>query len=275
MFTNSSRAPAALVVFFVLAACTEIPAYDLPKNQDGKPTVQSIVNRVQCELAKLTEDRGSNSYANRTSLIANDYVVGVSLTLDTTDAGALAPSFSNTFPYNVGSLIGNVGFTLSKSRDQNFTENLYFSMRQLEHSAKRYPNIAKCDGPRDTSLAGDLGLQGAADLAFMSQNLKEDTKLQGTQGVFGGYITFVLTRNINGAGPTWMLTRFKGPTGQLASLSRVNTDKIVYAFAQGPNAGKPDVEPKEGGGDEKAQKALEDVLAKEISDQLSRAGIQQ
>jgi hypothetical protein len=54
---------------------------------------------------------------------------------------------------------------------------------------------------------------------------------------FGGVITFLVTKNISGFGPTWTTTRWKGPGG-LIGLSKVNTDKLTLAFAQGPNAGQ-------------------------------------
>jgi hypothetical protein len=40
-----------------------------------------------------------------------------------------------------------------------------------------------------------------------------------------------VTKNLNSVGPTWSLKHFKGP-GSLGGISEVNTDKVVFAFAQ-------------------------------------------
>jgi hypothetical protein len=50
--------------------------------------------------------------------------------------------------------------------------------------------------------------------------------------------SFLVIKGFSSTGPTWTTTRFKVP-GPFADLSRVNTDKISLAFAQGPNLGKP------------------------------------
>ena len=66
----------------------------------------------------------------------------------------------------------------------------------------------------------------------------ENLKLSPTDGSFGGYVQFVVTKNVNMVGPTWTLKQFNGP-GSLAGLSEINTDKITFAFARGGAAGKP------------------------------------
>jgi hypothetical protein len=45
-----------------------------------------------------------------------------------------------------------------------------------------------------------------------------------------GFVTFIVTKNLTGVGPTWTLTHFTGP-GKFASASDVNTNKLVFAFA--------------------------------------------
>jgi hypothetical protein len=55
--------------------------------------------------------------------------------------------------------------------------------------------------------------------------------LSGSSGAFGGYVDFVVTKNLNSVGPTWTLQHFKGP-GSLAGVSEINTDKLTFAFAE-------------------------------------------
>lgn len=68
-------------------------------------------------------------------------------------------------------------------------------------------------------------------MAFTSEGLNLQSKLSGTSGAFGGYVNFVITKNLNSVGPTWTLTHFKGP-GSLAGVAEVNTDKLTFAFAE-------------------------------------------
>jgi hypothetical protein len=72
-------------------------------------------------------------------------------------------------------------------------------------------------------------------MAALTPNLDAMQTASG-KGVFGGSMQFLVTKSLNAVGPTWSLVHFKGPGG-LASLSRINTDKMTLAFAEGPNAG--------------------------------------
>ena len=162
----------------------------------------------------------------------------------------------------------------NSSREQYFTEKLYFSMRELAREVYKYKNTdqdpTKCSTDLDTNLAGDLGLQSTVDLAITSPYLNIATKLSGTDGAFGGYVNFVVTKNLNMVGPTWVLKHFKGP-GSLGSLSEVNNDKLIFAFARGDNAGKPfDVRGTEPiRPSAKAKSLLNTIILNEISTQLS------
>lgn len=214
-----------------LGGCsTIVPSFDLPKDQDGVPTVSSIVDRIECELASMLID---DTYAYRQYFSMGDFVAAFQLDLSVTDSGGLAPSFA----YLDGPFSFGAGATLSQSREQNYTQLMFISMRELARDVDANPEIARCSKKYDTNLSGDLGLRTAVDLALSSRYLSNETKLSGTNGVFGGRINFVVTKSLNSVGPTWTLRHFRGPGG-LASLSEVNTDKIVFAFARGPNIGK-------------------------------------
>ena len=225
-----------IILAVMLGGCaTVIPPYDIPSDEAG-PTVASIVSRITCELAETLYE----SEENYQIIIANDMDVALQLNLTVDDTGGLAPTFTYTkLPFSF-----NAGAVLSQSREQNFTAKYYYSMRELDEEFKgfkdRGANLAKkCAENVDTNLAGKLGLRETYDLAkTSSQHLQWNAKLSGTDGAFGGYVNFLVTKNLNMVGPTWTLTHFKGP-GNLASVSEINTDKIAFAFAQGAAAGKP------------------------------------
>lgn len=218
---------AAILAVIALSGCaTVVPQYDIPNDQNsGLPTVRSIDDEVTCELDAMLDDPNFRTY-----LLAGDMVAALQLNLTVNDTGSLAPSF--TYTNGLFAFGGGVG--LSRSREQNYTETLYFSMKQLDsdnQSYKKAGNKIGCPHNVDTNLAGDLGLRETVALAIQSTNLKTTQELSGTSGEFGGYVNFVVTKNINAVGPTWTLTHFKGPGG-LLGLSEVNTDKLQFAFAQ-------------------------------------------
>jgi len=94
-----------------------------------------------------------------------------------------------------------------------------------------------------------------------------DKKLS-DDGVFGGYVNFVVTKSVNG-GPTWTLTSFTGPGSNLGSFSEVNTDKLTFAFARGDKAGTPF----RVSGRQKADRLIEQINLNQLTTQLS--GIRQ
>jgi hypothetical protein len=174
---------------------------------------------VTCELAGLLDD----NYGLRGALLISDVQVALQLNLTVNDTGGLTPSlsFSND-PVSFGA-----GGTLSQSREQNYTEKLYYSLRDLQKEVdlarKNGADLAVCR-PTDTNLAGNLGLKKTVELAFTSPHLDWSAKL--SDGAFGGYVTFVLTKNVN-AGPTWSLTHFVGPGSNLVVWSQ---DLMVHSY---------------------------------------------
>ncbi|WP_141713314.1 hypothetical protein [Bradyrhizobium elkanii] len=53
----------------------------------------------------------------------------------------------------------------------------------------------------------------------------------GLKRAFGGYVNFVITKNLNAVGPTWTLTHSKARAAFL-DCPEVNTDKLTFAFAE-------------------------------------------
>ncbi len=223
-----------------LASCG-VKAFDIPQ-EGGAPSVALIVQRVRCELIELIKPGAST----RPELLGNNYHVGLQLSLTVNSSGELAPSLN--FPQTTEYAF-NFGVKLSRAQEQNFVVNLYYSMPQLAQDLDRTRVYAKeaghpqsnafeqCPSPFETNLTGNLGIRDSVELAFTSPD-RNGAALQGTGGEFGGYVSFVVTKNINGLGPTWTLTHFKGP-GNLGTLSTVNTDRITFGFAPGgPDAHK-------------------------------------
>jgi hypothetical protein len=173
---------------------------------------------------------------HRLFLLNGDYDVEVALSLEVNETGGLAPSLTYVNP-----LAGATSFmfggtaTLSEARDHNFTENIQLSVRNIYTEWKNNKNAHDCPAG-DTNLSGDLGIREYVAMAALTPDLDAKQTISG-KGVFGGSMQFLVTKGVSALGPTWSLVHFKGPGG-LGSLSRVNTDKITLAFAQGPNAGK-------------------------------------
>lgn len=194
-------------------------------NETGGPTVALIVARITCELADLV--RRDSEFGKYGDLLRTaEYEVAVSLSLLVTEKGELAPNFNFPVP---PSFAFNIGAMVSRTREQNFTQNLHFTMTEIGERVASIPGYGRCPAD-DGFLQGELGIRETVMLAFTAPSSNASARLNGTQGEFGGYVSFILSRNINGVGPTWQLTRFRGP-GNLGTLSRADTNKITFAFA--------------------------------------------
>lgn len=202
-------------------------------------------------------------------LLNGDYDVQITLSLEVNDTGGLTPSVTFMEPVTklISFMFGGAA-NLSESRDHTFTDNFQLSMRQLYADAQmaRDPSanldekaraaFSHTCPPRETNLSGMLGLKNFIAMGSQTERLPAESATQATPAksksgqpsssapsnnsatqAFGGTIAFLVTKNINGLGPTWTTTRWKGPGG-LLGLSQVNTDKITLAFAQGPNVGQ-------------------------------------
>lgn len=239
-----------IVAFAALLFCAGcgIPKYDVPYTDNGLPTVSSVIRNVKCELTDLVRDKyqeGSGTVKNafEQDLLNGDYDVQVTLELETNDAGGLTPSVTYMDPISkVMSFALGASATLSESRDHHFTDNFQYSMRQLYKEGQETPKAPGTCATGDGNLGGTLGVRDFVAMGFQTNRLPSQVKPQGGGTIsaateaFGGVITFVVTKNLSGFGPTWTTTHWKGPGG-LVGLSEVNTDKLTLGFAQGPNAG--------------------------------------
>lgn len=221
-----------LISSLAVSGCSNVSRFDVTQTENG-PSVVSVVNRVRCELGSLARQ----DYSHSQGLYDGDFIVAVQLNLSVNDDGSLAPAFT----YTNGFFSLNAGARLEASREQNYTQNLIFSIRQMRQEINSFAKAGlgdpyPCTGLADTELAGDLGIKSAVDMAFATPNNNFAAKLSGTSGAFGGYVNFTITKNLNAVGPTWTLKHFKGP-GTLAGISEINTDKIAFGFAQSAATG--------------------------------------
>jgi hypothetical protein len=233
----SAKVTVALAVFASLGAGCAVPHFDVPADSAGQPTVETIVNRIECEMKDMVRDDKGDDYVpafHRLFLLDRDYGVEVTLSIEVNDTGGLAPSLTWMEALNkVSSVALNATATLSESRDHNFTENIQLSFRNIYTQWKNDNSLYTCP-PANTALAGTLGLKDFVAMADLTPGLDTKQTLSG-KGVFGGSVQFLVTKNLSALGPTWSLVHFKGPGS--TSLSELNTDKATFAFAQGPNAG--------------------------------------
>jgi hypothetical protein len=229
-----------------------VPQYDVPYTEIGRPTVKTIIERIQCEIRDLVRTDitdptdPSNKYGGFLRSWDTDVLIAMSIEVNNT--GGLTPSLSYMNPLSAAtSFTFAANLTLSESRDHTFTENLQYSVRQIYIDWYSYKlaeragldtkklGLTAHDCPEaDTNLSGTLGIVDFVAMAGTSEGL--DTTTTAANKIFGGSIQFLVTKNINATGPTWSLVHFKGPGG-LGALSQVNTDKITLSFAQGPDVG--------------------------------------
>ena len=226
---------AALLSLAGLGGCApNYVALDVPKADTPlgpRPRTDTITHRIRCELARLVDPNVNPYTANEYT----QYLVDVQLTLDVTDDGSLAP----TFAYTNGLFSLGGGAKLDYSRDSSFTADLLYSLGAIarETAIERAGNNGvlpadsdyACPAVWQTNLDGELGLTTAGLMGLRTNDVNTGDSL-GKTAAFGGQIQFIVTKNLNGVGPTWTLKSFKGPGG-LAGISEVNTDKIVFAFA--------------------------------------------
>ncbi|MGX8007801.1 hypothetical protein ACVDG8_001725 [Mesorhizobium sp. ORM8.1] len=133
---------------------------------------------------------------------------------------------------------------------------MFFSVAETMDALKHKDSYLDC--PQATSnLAGDLDLQSVVSANMPLHSV--DKSKAGASGQFGKTITFTLTENLSGVGPTWTMKEGSGPGG-FGKIGRVYTNKLSIAFVEGPAPGKiPGADTKAA-----AKQALADVKADDL-----------
>jgi hypothetical protein len=269
----TGRNAVRLAAFAGALACAGcgVPHFDVPTDTAGQPTVTTIIDRVTCELRDMVRDDRAQDVASfhRLFLLNGDYDVAVSLSLEVNESGGLAPSLSYISPISkAASFMFGGNAALSESRDHNFTENIQISTRKIFSEWKGRVKTFDCP-QADTNLAGTLGIKDFVAMAALTDRNLGPQPAAGQPSSttqFGGSVQFVVTKNLTSVGPTWSLVHFKGPGG-LASISQVDTDKVTFAFAQGPNVGKP-ISLVTNAPNPDANRLLQQILTNSINTQL-------
>lgn len=261
------RAVLCIFAGIVTSSCTFVPSrFDVPYSASGVPLANSIVQRIRCELAELVRDDIDPPYNRRGTLLQFDYHAAMLLSLDANDTASAAPSL--VFPYTGFSF----GITPSAklSRQDQLNYSLQYSMLDLYYDWKENPQNYVCPDPK-TNLAGNLGIREKVSSALNLSDLAFVTTVTPTDGQFSGVINFTATKSIDQAGPTWTLAHFTGP-GAFFAASEVNTDKLAFAFAAGPEikiVSKKRPVLARSGVARKAERALERALTNDLGTQLN------
>jgi len=161
----------------------------------------------------------------------SEYWVAVAdLTLQLDESATLTPSFTHTDVVSTTlTRVFNWGVKVDTQAQRIYNQSVTFTIPQLSPSAT-------CDNPGgfDLSLNGDLGIGEVVGMAFDSTRRSKQSGITFTEGgknnAFGESVQFVVTKNVNGLGPTWVLSFFKGPGG-LLQMQRGDTHKLVISFA--------------------------------------------
>ena len=249
------RGLSAAALVMILGACSSFPPYDAPIDHQGYPTVNQVVDKIQCEIAEARDSPTINSSNAKRRLEEkgvepfDDWVAAVTLTLTVINTEGLSPSSggvalafidplklaSNSFGFG-GSII------LNQQRTRTFTENYTL---EIEH----IPPNETCDniGKRwhNFNLEGDLGLKENIHAALHSFDRSDaaDTygpESAGTEGAFSATLEFDISKGLTVAGPTWTLTQFKASGG--IGYQREDLHKLVITFVP-KNCPVPDKPP--------------------------------
>lgn len=217
----------ALLACSVLSACA-VPRLNVP-TENGYPSIRTIVDRITCEMVDMIRHDEFDQFGFKNYLVTGDYVASMKMTLSTTESGSLAPRLN--FP-SVGTNVSvGAGLLSRRSRNQIFSRNMRFSFRELYARLEEDKEFGKCPKGLRNGLSGELGIKNVVRL----QNTARTTLTSGPSGKsedFSGTISFSIVRNINSAGPTWVLKNFVGPGG-FANFQKTSTNKLVIAFAPG------------------------------------------
>ena len=91
-------------------------------------------------------------------------------------------------------------------------------MLEIDYQYPNQPRVPHSCPKIDTYLAGDLGISKMVEMGILTKGFDiYSTKLGASSGAFGGYVNFIVTRNVNMVGPTYTLRNSKRP-GNLGIL---------------------------------------------------------
>jgi hypothetical protein len=219
--------------------CVTTPEFD--KLSGITPT--TIVQVVKCELIWARDDHPQLLGAQTTG--GTRWVAVADLTLQVDESASLAPSFTHTDVVSRSlSRVFNWGVKLDTKAQRTYTQSVAFEIAELTDPAGQCADREAIGGGR-FALNGQIGLSEIVGMAFSAakyvpgqgfephpEYLVKDDKAKSRTGskYFGQSLQFVVSKNVNKVGPTWVLTFFRGPGGFL-TMERGDTNKLAISFA--------------------------------------------
>lgn len=222
----------------LVSACVTTPEFDTLTGI----TPKTIADVIKCELIWARDDHPE--LAGRKNDPAHPPWLAVAdLTLEVDEGATLTPSFTHTDVISkTVSHVFNWGVKLDTQSQRIYTQSITFRIDEL--------NDERCKdretlGGRGFSLNGNLGLSEIVRMALESAKYSPETGTFGPKAFaagggggaggggtkyFGQSLQFAVTKNLNGMGPTWVLTFFKGPGG-FFKAERGDTNKLLISFA--------------------------------------------
>lgn len=280
----------------LVSGCSTLPNFSgWPTKPDEVvgPTVDDIVNHVQCEIVALLvidlKDTALNLSPEDRKALSDfrtyHYLMTGTLTLEVVDTQSFSPSLGVVEPFLRAGTSRIVLLGGSYTGTQRRIMTLGFTL-DLEPEKARAAANNQCKGfkPGRSTIKGDLGLREiilsgvkSADGFFFQSTPKVDDKKQPIPNPvrpgFGSTVEFTIARSIGG-GPTFTLTYFR-VTGNLLSAGKTNKDSLVVSFA---SAGVRDKKAGDGELESTKRRPGEpsnvDQAVREAQDQLQRMILQ-
>lgn len=248
LIERSGRCRALLLAFIfsmLSGGCVTMPEFD----KMSGITPATIVQVVKCELIWARSDHPQLWGDARTGV--KQWVAVADLTLQVDESTTLTPSFTHTDVVSRSfSRLFNWGVKLDTKAQRTYTQSVAFEIADLKDPAGECSDRESVGGGR-FALNGRIGLSEVVGMAFgaakyvpnegfephdrypLAKDAREPKSRTGSK-YFGQSLQFVVTKNVNKVGPTWVLTFFKGPGGFL-TMERGDTNKLAISFAPDVN----------------------------------------
>ncbi len=228
-----------------VGGCVTTPEFDAVSGV----TPATIADVVKCELIWAREDHPQLS--GQPGEKSPPWLAVADLTLQVDESATLTPAFTHTDV--VSKAVSHVfgwGIKFDTQAQRIYTQSITFKIDKLKDPTHRCDNRELVAGT-GFSLNGRLGLSEVVGMAFASSKYvpaeggglggleNKALKLASAKAASGGEsknkyfgqaLEFVVTKNLNGVGPTWILTFFRGPGG-FFKVERGDTHKLSISFA--------------------------------------------
>ncbi len=231
----------------IFAGCTTLPHFDY-EHTDVTP--RHVIDAIECELAAVDRSYFWSTPPKTPSLshTKNNWVAVAELTLQVDEQMTLTPAGTQSSTVLAAATrVFDWGAKLDTTSQRVYNETIVFDIKQKPVAAagkqaispqmplvETKPDACAADY-RKRSLTAGLGLAEVSRLASESAQgggrVGADNSISKSKAAYGTSVQFVITANINGVGPTWNMSHFKGP-GKMFLAQRMDTHKIIISFAE-------------------------------------------